>query len=238
MDSIGSLVDTNLRIFPSKYLIDYLKTIPIDDNVPLNIARLVKGENYEVKNKAPKQDTKIIPIHLNSNDIENLNKIKALMKVDIEEVTEEVEKSDVEEATKEESIEKTEHNESGQTVSDKKSVAKKNLNEDDAEEEVKLHLTTTDIDWLYTYLQQQRNKKETGDKSVPYLHVLLEGASIETPKNQILKRNPVLEARCVKLRSQQEAREYRKMTKSVDNVRMRFPEDSISYQCKYPYLIL
>ncbi|RVE54450.1 hypothetical protein evm_000935 [Chilo suppressalis] len=59
-------------------------------------------------------------------------------------------------------------------------------------------LNTFDIDWLYNYVREKKNK----------------------------------EARCVKLRAQQEAREYRKMTKGVDNVRMRFPEDSISYQLK------
>lgn len=233
MDSLGSLVDTNLRIFPTKYLLDYLKTIPIDDKVPLNIAKLVKGENYEHKYNAPKEDTKTIPVHLNSNDIENLNKIKALTKVEIEEATEELKDKDVKESLKEEKIEEDDKKKDlNQSDPDEKSMAKKDLNKNYAENEVKLHLNTADIDWLYTYLHQQRKSKEHGDSNVPYLHALLEGASIQTPENQFLERNPVLEARCVKLRSQQQAREYRKMTKSVDNVRIKFPEDSISYQCK------
>ncbi|CAG4979624.1 unnamed protein product [Parnassius apollo] len=90
-------------------------------------------------------------------------------------------------------------------------------------------LNTCDIDWLYAHINKRR---KDGEKDVPFLHVLFEGSHIELPQNEIIIRNPVLEARCVKLRAQQEAREYRKMTKSVDNVRMRFPEDSISYQMK------
>lgn len=233
MDSIGSLVDTNLRIFPTKCLLDYLNTIPIDENVPLNIVRLVEGENYEHKYEPPKEETNTIPVHLDRKDIENLNKIKALLKVETEEVTED-EQKEVEERSEEETKDKAEKNEdSEKAVSETKTISKTKLNKDNAKEESKLHLTTADIDWLYTYLQQKRKINADGDKKVPYLHALLEGSSIKTPKNQVIKRNPVLEARCVKLRSQQEAREYRAMTKSVDNVRMRFPEDSISYQSKY-----
>ncbi|CAG4965498.1 unnamed protein product [Colias eurytheme] len=99
---------------------------------------------------------------------------------------------------------------------------------EELKEENKKFLITSDLDWLYIYMKSKRQKGE----DIPYLHELLEGADIKMPDNQILKRNPDLEARCVKLRAQQEAREYRKMTKGVDNVRIRFPEDSISYQMK------
>ncbi|KAH9631489.1 hypothetical protein HF086_004650 [Spodoptera exigua] len=226
---MGSLVDTNLRIYPSKHLLDYLKSVPIDDNVPLNIGRLVKGRNYEVKHKEAKNEEQVIAVHLNSTDIENLNKIKAIMKVD-DEVKEQEQSNVDEEPKKDDNVEKDEKSTiSEQTDSKGKVLDKSKLNNENKKEE-KLYLLTTDIDWLYTYLQKQRKAK--GDKNVPYLHVLLEGSSIETPENQVLPRDPVLEARCVKLRAQQEAREYRKMTKSVDNVRMKFPEDSISYQLK------
>ncbi|CAG9581215.1 unnamed protein product [Danaus chrysippus] len=90
-------------------------------------------------------------------------------------------------------------------------------------------LVTSDLDWLYNYIKCRRNE---GDKNIPYLHTLLTGVHVDVPENEVLKRNPVLEARCVKLRAQQEAREYRKMTKGVDNVRMRFPEETIAYQLK------
>lgn len=43
-------------------------------------------------------------------------------------------------------------------------------------------------------------------------------------------RNPELEARVQRLKKEQEDREYRAMTKNVDTVRMRHPDDSIGYQ--------
>lgn len=244
MDSIGSLVDTKLKIFPSTNLLNYLNTISIDDKTPINIARLVKGKEYEGNHKTTKEDTNKTPVHLNTNDIENLDKIKAIIEAKNDKHTEEsdensskydvIEEEKTEKDTsKEESSEKNKKNEtSKKTEPDDKSGEKQKLNKEDPEQEDKLYITTADVDWLYAHLQQKRKSNVDGDKTVPYLHVLLEGAFIETPENQVLKRDPILEARCVKLRAQQEARDYRKMTKSVDNVRMRFPEDSISYQLK------
>lgn len=256
MDLQGSLVDTNLRIIPSNYLTDFLKSLSINDNVPVNIIKLVKGQEYESKQPVNLEDSKTISIHLNNKDIENINKIKALYVI---EDSEEVEyDTNVSEADAQISTNKEDKNnsliESSLVSSNKcnelsrnpKNDETKNIEEDinvktkkskeECNEKVKaecskeeMHLLTSDIDWLYAYLQKLRSK---GDKNVPYLHKLLEGAEFKMPPNEVIKRNPVLEARCVKLRAQQEAREYRKMTKSVDNVRMRFPEDNINFQLK------
>lgn len=254
MDLKGSLVDTNLRIFPSNSLLVYIKNLPINNDVPLNIARLVKGKSYEAKRKHDLDEEAKIPVHFNSTDIDNLNKIKAITKIDdnTEEIVEEEEtevKSEEEPVTVEKTDDKTTTPEkseakpvtqekTGDTSTEEDSPSKDDSKEqsldemkiEEDEEEDDLYLTTSDIDWLYIYLQNQRKK---GTENVPYLNTLLEGSDIRIPKNQRIKRNPVLEARCVKLRAQQEAREYRKMTKSVDNVRLRFPEDSISYQSEY-----
>ncbi|CAH0592290.1 unnamed protein product [Chrysodeixis includens] len=241
MDLKGSLVDTNLRIFPSNNLLDYIKTLPINNDVPINIARLVKGKTYEAKSKHDLDEEVKIPVHLNSKDVENLNKIKAVIKIDdkAEDIVEEepeTEKEPVTAEKKEEipiTAEKTEEEgtdkDSLNKDSEKDDSMEKSMEIEEDEVEDELYLTTSDIDWLYTHLQNQKKK---GTENVPYLHTLLEGSDIKTPRNQRIKRNPVLEARCVKLRAQQEAREYRKMTKSVDNVRLRFPEDTISYQMK------
>ncbi|CAB3240349.1 unnamed protein product [Arctia plantaginis] len=184
----------------------------------------------------------------NNKDIENLHKIRSVVNK-----VEESELEEIENLTEEDDKVKNIKSEGSETDSTEvKANSKNSLNskpkpkKDDCNkkmkkskrddkknennnEENKFHLITSDIDWLYAHLQKLKSR---GEKNVPYLHTLLEGSQIETPGNEILKRNPVLEARCVKLRAQQEAREYRKMTKSVDNVRMRFPEDSISYQLK------
>lgn len=227
MDLKGSLVDTSLRIYPSKKLINFLESESLSDIVPANIGKFVKGEDYKPKG------TISIPspteINLSDKDIKSLNKFKSLVTdTDCKNTTEENKEKNTTEENKENCspniVSKLDENDSG------------NNSKSDANEEIKpqgIYLTTSDVEWLYSYLKERRTK----DSNIPYLHDLLEGSNVEVPPNQVIKRNPDLEARCVKLRAQQEAREYRKMTKGVDNVRMKFPEDSISYQCMYIFLI-
>lgn len=225
MDLKGSLINTNLKIYPSKRLLNFLETIAVGDDIPINILKLVKGKDYELKKEQQKDGIVVEKLSLNNKDIENLQRIKnAVNAIENKNQSGEEAKNspNMESNDKESSNKKTEV-----TKANTENVSEKNEN---LEEKSKgPYLITSDIEWLYSHLQSRKIK---GDKNIPYLHVLLEGIHVEMPKNKTIKRNPVLEARCVKLRAQQEAREYRKMTKSVDNVRMRFPEDSISYQLK------
>uniref|UniRef100_A0A182QXE2 Endoplasmic reticulum-based factor for assembly of V-ATPase n=1 Tax=Anopheles farauti TaxID=69004 RepID=A0A182QXE2_9DIPT len=89
-------------------------------------------------------------------------------------------------------------------------------------------LSLGDVQWLYTTLNEMRQT----DTTVPYLHTLLAGCLLKLPENPIQERNPELEARCQRLRKEQEDREYQRMTKNVDTVRKHMPEDTISYQMK------
>ncbi|KFB48877.1 AGAP013136-PA-like protein [Anopheles sinensis] len=89
-------------------------------------------------------------------------------------------------------------------------------------------LKVGDIKWLYATLKQMRQS----DPATPYLHTLLTGCRMELPTNPIQERNPVLEARCQRLRKEQEDREYHRMTKNVDSVRKHMPEETIAYQMK------
>uniref|UniRef100_A0A0A9ZA50 Transmembrane protein 199 n=2 Tax=Lygus hesperus TaxID=30085 RepID=A0A0A9ZA50_LYGHE len=73
--------------------------------------------------------------------------------------------------------------------------------------------------WLH------RNKK-----GGVWLYDVLSSTELILPEPIIPPRNPELEARCKKLRAQHEEREYRKMTKNVDPVRVHHPEDTIRYQ--------
>lgn len=90
-------------------------------------------------------------------------------------------------------------------------------------------LSLQDLHWLYNYLQKNNKKSE---KKV-YLHELIEGSEIILPKNQEVPRNPELESRCKTLRAQQQNRAYHEMTKNVDNVRKKYPEDTLAFQSKY-----
>ncbi|CAG9796756.1 unnamed protein product [Diatraea saccharalis] len=219
MDLKGSLVDTNLRIYPSYKLKIFLENEKLGDDLPVNIGKLTKGETY--KPKQNKSDSKPSNIYLNENDIKTINTIKDKIKVkDVNNSEHDNPDQQGNEKSVEHPPDKDEKKDSSEVSDDVKAEI--------FEKENVLFLTTSDIDWLYNYIKERRSKHD----DIPYLHELLEGSNIELPKNEVIKRNPVLEARCVKLRAQQEAREYRKMTKGVDNVRLRFPEDSISYQLK------
>ncbi|CAK1544555.1 unnamed protein product [Leptosia nina] len=209
-EELRSLVDTNVRIYPSKILTDFLKTIPVSKEVPSNILNIIKDHNKPGRITNEVVDSNVIQLF--DSDFETINKVKSSLQCN-------------EVANKEESTDKNE-----ETLSDdiKEKKILENTKLQYIEDVDKPYLTTIDLDWLYIYLKNKR----TQEKSLPYLHELLEGAELKMPNNIIHKRNPDLEARCVKLRAQQEAREYRKMTKGVDNVRIHYPEDSIAYQMK------
>ncbi|XP_035731783.1 transmembrane protein 199-like [Vespa mandarinia] len=89
-------------------------------------------------------------------------------------------------------------------------------------------LKLSDINWLNNYLQEYR---KTAAKKV-YLHEILEDVDVILPTPKITPRNPELEARIQKLTAQQNAREYKAMTKSIDSTRKDLPEDTLAYQMK------
>ncbi|KAL4716532.1 hypothetical protein ACJJTC_010196 [Scirpophaga incertulas] len=224
MDQKGSLVDTTIRIFPSDKLLTFLEHENFKGNIPSNVRKLLKGD-YDRHTAENDFNTKQINLNLSKSDIELLSKISNKLKIN------QVDQSSGENIKKKIKIDKTETNKTQGN-----NIKLPNAIQNECLEKIKdknlgqqfegPYLTVFDIDWVFLYINEQRRC----NKDIPYLHDLLEGCKIELPNNEIIKRNPILEARCVKLRAQQEAREYRKMTKGVDNVRMRFPEDSISYQ--------
>lgn len=85
-------------------------------------------------------------------------------------------------------------------------------------------LEVVDLHWLQGELRQVQPPC--------YLHELLKGCEIVLPEPEVLPRSPELEARCQRLRREQEVKAYRSMTKNVDAGRVFEPEDSISYQLK------
>lgn len=90
-------------------------------------------------------------------------------------------------------------------------------------------ITLKDVKWLDRILQEKRASGETE----VYLHELLESCDLVLPQNEVLERNPELEARCVKLRQKQEEYLYHKMTRNVDNSFKDKAEDTISFQSEY-----
>lgn len=90
-------------------------------------------------------------------------------------------------------------------------------------------LTLSNIKWITEYLSQKEEKL--------HIHEILADSIIILPKPTVIPRNPQLDARVKKLQAEQDAREYKAMTKSVDSFRKHLPEDTIAYQSKYMFLI-
>lgn len=91
-------------------------------------------------------------------------------------------------------------------------------------------LMLNDLKWLNEGLNRLRKKEDK--LNVPYLHEFLQTCQLILPENEQMERNAELEARCQKLRKEQEAREYESMTRNVDNVRKNMPQDTIAFQMK------
>ncbi|KAH8242976.1 hypothetical protein KR032_003430 [Drosophila birchii] len=99
---------------------------------------------------------------------------------------------------------------------------------DEPQPETRDVLYLSDLHWLTEVLNDLRRE----GRSELFLHELIESCELVLPENEMKQRNPELEARCQRLRAEQQNREYHKMTKSVDAGLKNFPEDTISYQIK------
>lgn len=87
-----------------------------------------------------------------------------------------------------------------------KSIREKLVAGEDTDKEIKL--TTEEVEWCHTKIREC-NKPER-------IHELLSESQIVLPKYEPAPRSPELEARVQRLRFEQENREYKNMTRSVD----------------------
>lgn len=89
-----------------------------------------------------------------------------------------------------------------------------------------IYLYLNDLRWISNSLVLLRKNQGLD----VYLNDMLQTSQLVLPENEVIKRNPELEARCQKLREEQQNLEYRKMTKNVDAVLQHYPEDTVAYQ--------
>lgn len=92
-----------------------------------------------------------------------------------------------------------------------------------------LTLNLIDLKWIHKYLNEARKS----DPKIDYLHEIIKGSQLILPQNEITERNPDLEARCQRLKREQDDLKYRMMTKNVDCSRSYEPEETISYQGEF-----
>ncbi|KRT82635.1 hypothetical protein AMK59_3068, partial [Oryctes borbonicus] len=89
-------------------------------------------------------------------------------------------------------------------------------------------LNLEDLRWVHKKIGENNSISE----EKKYFHEIFEGSQIILPQNVEIPRNPELEKRCNILKAQQQNRQYKAMTKNVDNVRQKHPEETIAYQMK------
>lgn len=205
--SKGSIVDCRVRVEPSEKLVNFIKSLEDYDELSENVMHIYNSQpskkNKSLFNKEVKTES------LNNKDLEYLKDLK----IDETEIQNAFKSLNIE--FEDDDVEDLDHDVEKET----KKKPGKNV----------YLLTLTDLKFLNNVLIEKRKKSED---DAPYLHELLEGSKIILPKNEIIPRNPELEARCKKLREEQQNREYRSMTKDVDSVRRHMPEDTIAYQIK------
>lgn len=89
-------------------------------------------------------------------------------------------------------------------------------------------INMNDLHKLFEYIQREN---ELGNTKI-YLHELLEGSDLVLPCPLVTVRNADLEARCQKLKTTIENKIYDEITKNVNCVRSKNPQNSIGYQLK------
>lgn len=116
-----------------------------------------------------------------------------------------------------------------------KTRAKRQKEQRKERQRARARLTLQDLIWLNEVLSERRRHSSSAADGQPavYLHQLLVGSQLALPRNEIHERDPALEARCVRLRLEQDARVYNAMTKNVDTSRRQLPDDTIAYQSVY-----
>lgn len=224
--SVGTIKIPKIHIRPSAELIQFIKSLT-DPKLELthNIHEIYKSHTGDKHNRKilqkeipkeilTKDDNQILSNLSKTNETDDDTKLKSyLQKLSLE--------YESEDETADEDIE---------TLSADKVIGKNEAKRDRAKQKEKLrknlYLDLNDMKWLHGHLNVKRKTNE----STKYLHELLAGSKLILPKNEIIERNPELEARCQRLRREQEARDYHAMTKNVDCSRQHAPDETISYQ--------
>lgn len=178
----GLLISSSIQVNPSVLLINYIKNMELEKDMPSAIRNIRTEKSTTVLNKMnPKSQ------YLINYDDQDFIKTLDLISIELSDCFD-------------------------NTV----------IDENDS------FLTITDLLWVWNKIKEKT--KSNGDPV--YLHELLEDSAIVLPNNEEIPRNEELDKRCNLLRIQQENREYKAITKNVDNVRKPLPEDTISYQSK------
>lgn len=217
--SITTIADPTVRLVASKKLCSFVgKSLKANQEMPKNIAEIFSVH-------AGKKCTKVIGGEQEDEEERMKDVVENVKYTEAEEkFLRELELDPSNEAEFKELI-VPEDSDDEQEEEDEEKESKKT----DQKKKKTFLITLKDVKWLDKVLQEKRASGETE----VYLHELLESCDLVLPQNEVLERNPELEARCVKLRQKQEEYLYHKMTRNVDNSFKDKAEDTISFQSEY-----
>lgn len=216
--SKGTIKDPTIKLKPSDKLIEFMSSLSEETELPENIWKFVELTGGKVGKIISSEITKP---SFSKDEIDVLND---LPKADSTEFS--LSDLSIDYESSDEELDNIENLDS-KPKSKSQAIKQKRLQKE--KQRSRLTINLNDIKWLNEKLKEKRSADTDFNL---YLNELLSGSQLILPKNEILERNPVLEARCVRLRLEQEARMYNAMTKNVDSSRTKLPEDTISYQSK------
>lgn len=199
----STIVDTRVRMRPSKKLLDFLGEQKEHlKELPANLSKILEKNGYSIANNTRILRDDEIVCKRPKIDVKLLNKLTANLP-DVPSNVQEINEFPEEEEE-----------------------PKQPLAGD--------FLYLNDLHFLNSILIELRKNNVTN----VFLHELIESCELILPENEYKPRNPELEARCQRLRDEQQNREYHKMTKNVDATLKHIPEDTVAYQCELTNAII
>lgn len=228
-----SIRDPSVRIKPAEQLCSFIASLTDHKEMPENVLKIYELYSGDTASKKTINDETVAMPQFTKTDLATLrqlneNKVGVTnVQADLEKFLESDDEDDDDEGTADESEDDVEILDTKKGLS--KSQAKKLREKQKKRAKSRLSLNLNDLKWLNNVLAKKRLQNPEFEV---YLHELLVDAKLQLPKNEIHVRDPVLEARCVRLRLEQDARMYNAMTKNVDSSRKHMPEDTIAFQSK------
>lgn len=220
--SKGSIKDPSIKLKPSEKLIEFMITLSDEAELPENIWKFIQLAGGKVGKIA----SEVVAKPSFSKD--EINVLNDLPKIGSTSTEFNFADLCIDDDDSDDELTDNVENLNSKPISKSQALKQKRLQK--LKERARLTINLNDVKWLNEKLAEKRNVDADFDL---YLNELLNGSRLVLPKNEILERNPVLEARCVRLRLEQEARMYNAMTKNVDSSRTKLPDDTISYQSEY-----
>lgn len=229
----SSIKDQSIGVKPSERFIDFIRSLDdVSVDLPENLLKFYLALTQDTNKRMIFKES-IVPKTLTE---EERNLLTALSddtfqnSTDLSKVLQSLSVDSIISDGNDEDIKQNKCSTDNEIMQDGERISKNKIHQMRAEQREnqlsKLTLNLSDLKWIHQYLLNTRNDND----SVIYLHELIEGSQLILPSNEIIERNPELEARCQLLKQEQDEQKYRLMTKNVDRSRLHEPEDTISYQ--------